>query len=135
VSDRSRTTNLKVKASKWEDADFTAGHSSYRKHLENLRKLLVGVEYTIKRDADEAARWMRQHSKPRGNLIPSVCWRMSWLDAWTLSLRYRFKGKLVAELVDEAAQAAVLMAQIHAEYVQMERNGVPESGRYRRSGS
>lgn len=130
--ERSRSSKLKVKASKWEDADFTAGHRSYRSHLENVRRLLTSIEYTISRDAAETGRWMRRHSKPRAELTPSTCWRMSWLDAWGMSMRYRNRGKLIAELVDEAAQAVVLMAQIHQQYLEMERGDQPTDERYKR---
>lgn len=132
MADRLRSSKLKAKASKWEDADFTAGHASYRRHLENVRRLITSVEYTIARDTQEMARWMRRHSKPSNTLVPSRCWRLSWLDTWGMSLRYRLKGKLVADLVDEAAQAAVLMAQIHQQYLAMERGDIPNEERYRR---
>lgn len=134
MTDRVRSASLKLRASRWEDADFTAGHSSYRTHLENLRRLLVGIEYVVSRDTNETSRWMRQHNskKRRRLLIPSSCWKVG-VEGRVLALRYRLKGKLVAELVDEAAQAVVVMAQIHQQYVHMERRHVPEEGRYRRS--
>jgi hypothetical protein len=125
---------MKVRAATWENATFTAGHASYRAHLENLRLLLANVEFVIARDSDEAARWFRRHGKKTksGDDKPRVCPKLPWLKAYLDSVRYRWKGKLAAELVQEAAKDAVRMAGVHAEYLLMEGVGHVDSDRYRR---
>ncbi|MEU7831427.1 hypothetical protein [Nonomuraea sp. NPDC049129] len=123
---------MRVRASAWENADFTTGHRAYRQHLENVRVLLMHVEYVVSRDTDEAARWLRQHGKKSKGSERRVCPRMPWLEAFFQGVRYRFKGKLVAELVQEAAKDAVLMGVVHAEYLLMEGDGTIPNDRYRK---
>lgn len=132
---RARMASLHVRASSWENAHFTTGHRAYRAHLENLRSLLMNVEFVISRDSDETARWLRGHSKKHKGETARVCPRLSWLTAFMNSVRYRFKGKLVAELVLEAAKDAVQMAAVHAEYLLMEGEGQVEDDRYRKDGT
>ncbi|WP_433520037.1 hypothetical protein ACQP2T_63595 (plasmid) [Nonomuraea sp. CA-143628] len=132
TADRNRAASMRVRASTWENADFTTGHRAYRQHLENVRVLLMHVEYVVSRDTDEAARWLRQHGKKSKGAESRACPRMPWLEAFFQSVRYRFKGKLVAELVQEAAKDAVLMASVHAEYLLMEGDGAIPNDRYRK---
>lgn len=130
---RTRTASLRVRAATWENVHFTSGHRAYRAHLENLRALLTNIEYVIARDSDEAARWLRQHGKKAKKADTArACPKLPWLKAYLDGVRYRFKGKLVAELVQEAAKDAVLMAVVHGEYLLMEGEGHVEDDRYRK---
>lgn len=130
MSERSRTSSPKIRAAKWENATFTAGHASYRAHLENLRMLLSNIEFVVARDSDESARWFRQHSSVKQK--PRLCPKLPRLSAYLQAVRYRFKGKLVAELVQEAAKDVVRMAAVHAEYLLMEGDGHTGPDRYRK---
>jgi len=122
---RSRTTGLRGRAAKWETAEFTRGHLSYRQHLENLRTLLGDLAFVVDRDTEQAARWVREHGKKSRS-----CPRLPWLTGFLASLRYRDKGLLAAEAVLEAAKDVVRMAGVHDEYLLMEQVK-PGDDRYR----
>ena len=133
--ERGRTANLRVRVSRWENAEFTTSHRAYRAHLENLRVLLSNIEYMLTRDTSETARWLQQHSKKNKSGVKRICPRLPWLYAYFIGLRYRWKAKLIAELVQEAAKDVVQMAAVHAEYLVMEGDGQVSNERYKRKES
>ncbi len=128
ITGRTRTSGLRGRAAKWEGANFTRGHLSYREHLENLRGLLGDLAFVLDRDTEQAARWLREHGKKS-----RTCPKLPWLAGLTASMRYRYKGNLAAEAVLEAAKDAIRMAGVHDEYLLMEQTK-PGDDRYRTEG-
>ncbi len=128
VTGRGRVGGLTGRVGRWEQAEFTRGHQSYRQHLENLRSLLGDLAYLVDRDNEQPARWLSEH-----RTLSARCPRLPWLERLVAGLRYRYKGQLAAEAVLEAAKDAIRMAAVHDEYLLME-NVTPAGDRYRTGG-
>lgn len=103
----------------FESAAILASHEAFENYLDNLQAIARTMALMVNQDAELAATWLR-HRKPRKGP------RIGLLDRVTLSRRTRAHGRNAADALLEAVASLRKAAEVHAEYVRLEKKASPK---------